>query len=148
MADIDVVYELERVIFPNPWDRDGFTDGLGEEWSVSFVAEFEDRTIGYLCAIGMADELHVHNIAVLAACRGRRVGYRLLVAAEDWAVKRDKLCVILEVRESNTPARTLYESCGYGIIGRRKQHYYSPDEDALVLLKKLSGPSVASSPDQ
>jgi len=39
----------------------------------------------------------------------------------------------LEVRESNTAARALYGSRGFREIGRRKNYYRRPVEDALVM---------------
>jgi len=41
--------------------------------------------------------------------------------------------VFLEVRESNAPARALYTAQGFKEVGRRKQYYRRPVEDAIVL---------------
>jgi len=41
--------------------------------------------------------------------------------------------VVLEVRPSNTEARTLYESFGFRVVGRRRGYYYDTGEDALVM---------------
>jgi ribosomal-protein-alanine N-acetyltransferase len=41
--------------------------------------------------------------------------------------------VFLEVRESNGPARALYEARGFHSVGRRRDYYQRPTEDALVL---------------
>jgi len=43
----------------------------------------------------------------------------------------------LEVRESNTAARGLYASRGFREIGRRKNYYRRPVEDALVMRRVL-----------
>ena len=40
--------------------------------------------------------------------------------------------VLLEVRESNTPARRLYEKLGFALEGRRPGYYQDPGEDALL----------------
>jgi len=140
IADIVAVYEIERRTFTDPWARNAFVEGLGEEWSACFVAQSDGNPVGYVCAVGVADELHIHNLAVQAQFRGRGIGRRLLATVEDWARKREKLCVILDVRESNERARLLYASAGYEEIGRRKRYYKNPVEDALVLLKNLTAP--------
>jgi ribosomal-protein-alanine N-acetyltransferase len=41
----------------------------------------------------------------------------------------------LEVRESNTAARTLYENAGFSQIGIRKRFYERPVENAIVMSK-------------
>ena len=46
----------------------------------------------------------------------------------------------LEVSADNGPAFTLYLSCGYEIVGRRKDYYQRMDglsEDALVMQRTL-----------
>ena len=44
--------------------------------------------------------------------------------------------LLLEVRVSNTPAITLYEKLGFSQVGRRKNYYHNPKEDALILRKE------------
>jgi ribosomal-protein-alanine N-acetyltransferase len=41
--------------------------------------------------------------------------------------------VVLEVRPSNDHARSLYESFGFRVVGRRRGYYYDTGEDALVM---------------
>lgn len=138
-GDVDAVHEIEVETFPDPWPKGAFSGGLDEEWSASFVTVYRGRVVGYLCALEQEDELHIHNIAVSAVCQRRGIGRRLLMVAEDWACRRGKSCAILDVRESNRGARTFYESAGYTEIGRRREYYGSPPEDALVLMKVLPG---------
>ena len=51
----------------------------------------------------------------------------------DEARQRRIKLVVLEVRPSNTEARTLYESFGFRVVGRRRGYYYDTGEDALVM---------------
>jgi len=44
---------------------------------------------------------------------------------------------LLEVRTANLAALRFYEHHGFEVIGRRKQYYVSPVEDALVLRARL-----------
>jgi len=136
-GDIQAVFAIEVDTFTDSWPREAFAQWLGEDWAVNLVALDEDRIVGYLCAVGQEDELHVHNIAVTRNYRGRGVGRLLLAQAESWGRKSQKLCAILDVRESNVNAISFYQTSGYEMIGRRKEYYDHPPENALVFMKIL-----------
>ena len=61
----------------------------------------------------------------------------LLEAAFDESRYRGVRFVILEVRASNEAAQTLYKKLGFKLIGRRRDYYRVPVEDALVMRKDL-----------
>ena len=42
-------------------------------------------------------------------------------------------CLMLEVRASNAPAIALYEKHGFAAVGRRKNYYDAPREDAVLM---------------
>ena len=42
----------------------------------------------------------------------------------------------LEVRASNEPAKTLYQSLDFVQVGLRRNYYRNPKEDALILRKE------------
>jgi len=98
------------------------------------VAEVaEGRIVGYVVALDAADEGEILNLAVAPAMRrtglGRALVQQMLEALSDRGVRQ----VFLEVRESNAPARALYAAHGFKEVGRRKQYYRRPVEDAIVL---------------
>jgi ribosomal-protein-alanine N-acetyltransferase len=45
--------------------------------------------------------------------------------------------ISLEVRESNSPAISLYEKFGFLVEGKRKNFYSVPTEDALIMTKRF-----------
>jgi ribosomal-protein-alanine N-acetyltransferase len=49
--------------------------------------------------------------------------------------------VLLEVRESNRSAQSLYASHGFRPVGQRAAYYRNPKEDALVLRLALDRPA-------
>jgi ribosomal-protein-alanine N-acetyltransferase len=65
--------------------------------------------------------------------RGQGVGGRLLDATIGELERRGATSTFLEVRESNAAARALYASRGFDSVGRRRNYYRRPVEDALVL---------------
>jgi ribosomal-protein-alanine N-acetyltransferase len=71
-----------------------------------------------------------------AACR-QGIGKQLLDALLVQVAETDSDSVFLEVRESNTGARLLYEKAGFQQAGRRKSYYTDPVEDAIVYRRSM-----------
>jgi [ribosomal protein S18]-alanine N-acetyltransferase len=93
---------------------------------------------GFLVAHHLAPEWELENIVVAPAARHRGIGKRLLEALFDAARETNSSAVFLEVRESNTAARTLYEGSGFEPTGRRPSYYASPSEDAILYRRALA----------
>ena len=79
---------------------------------------------------------HVISIAVMPFVRHQRLGYRLMVSSLDEMVKQGAEECFLEVRQSNTPAITLYEQMGFVKIKLLKK-YYSDNENAYLMAVHL-----------
>lgn len=45
---------------------------------------------------------------------------------------------MLEVRASNEPAVSVYRKLGFEEVGRRKNYYRNPKEDALIMRREWS----------
>lgn len=96
------------------------------------VAE-DDQVHGFIVGREAAREWEIENIVVDAAARRRELGSQLLREFIDRVRARGGSEIHLEVRESNLPARKLYEKWGFIASGRRKAYYQDPPEDALLL---------------
>jgi [ribosomal protein S18]-alanine N-acetyltransferase len=100
---------------------------------VALVGAEGDELLGFIIARCGPDEWEIENVVVAPEHRRRGIGRNLvrevLHAAQDAGVAT----VLLEVRESNTAARQLYERLGFAEAGRRPGYYRLPVEDALVL---------------
>jgi len=95
------------------------------------------RLLGFLVARHLAPEWELENIVVASAARRRGIGTHLLDALLLRAKETNSDAVFLEVRESNSGARALYEKAGFQLSGRRKSYYKGPDEDAVLYRKRL-----------
>jgi len=136
--DLDEVLGIERASFSMAWSRGAFLYEMQQNRVARCWAMREDaRVVGYLCLWEVADEVHITNIAVRPDCRRRGLGRTLLGGIMDEARQRRIRLVVLEVRPSNTEARTLYESFGFRVVGRRRGYYYDTGEDALVMEAEL-----------
>jgi [ribosomal protein S18]-alanine N-acetyltransferase len=91
--------------------------------------------LGFLIARYIAQEWELENIVVAPDVRGWGIGKRLMLEFLARAEQTGSQSVFLEVRESNIPARRLYESLRFNEIGRRKGYYANPVEDAVLYSK-------------
>jgi ribosomal-protein-alanine N-acetyltransferase len=126
------VASIERAVFSDPWsDRD-----LSEcvQSGVPFLlAEQGSAVIGYIIAQHAVDEAEILNLGVAPARQhegiGRALAGEMLAGLRLLGVAK----VFLEVRESNAAARRLYAVLGFTEVGRRRDYYRLPLEDAVVL---------------
>lgn len=137
-GDLAAIHAIECASFGDPWALEGFRALLDHPRTKLEVAVGADgELLGYAVAWYVADESEIANIAVAAHARRRGVGAllldRILRAAAAFGAKM----VFLEVRESNEEARKLYEARGFEIAGKRNKYYRKPDEDALIMRRKL-----------
>ena len=140
--DVDAVAAIEAISFSDPWSRASFASLVGNPQVLFAVADAAPPSdapavVGYVVAWFAADEAEIANLAAAPSVRGRGVGAALLDAALAEATHRGATAVYLEVRESNAAARALYASRDFAEVGRRRNYYRRPLEDALVLRRDL-----------
>jgi len=92
---------------------------------------------GFLVARQIAGDLEILNLAVRPDARRRGTGAELLRHSFAWGQSFGAASAVLEVRAANATALRFYQYHGFEVIGRRKQYYVSPVEDALVLRARL-----------
>lgn len=88
---------------------------------------------GFIISRLIAGELHINNVAVRPECRRQGIAAQLLSAVLAAGRGQCARLAFLEVREGNTAAQGLYQSCGFQVTGRRKRYYNQPVEDALLM---------------
>jgi len=94
--------------------------------------------IGFVIVDEIAGEAFVDDLAVAPEHRRKGVAGALLARAETGAILRGCEKIHLECREGNAAALRLYERRGYKRVGRRKGHYESPKEDAILLTMEVN----------
>ncbi len=99
---------------------------------VLLVAESAGQLLGFVVARMVGREWELENIAVTPERHKKGIGQVLMQVLIDVARHQDAEVIFLEVRESNSSARTLYERCGFQQTGNRKAYYSAPDEDAIL----------------
>ncbi len=133
--DITAISDIEKDSFSDPWSENSFFAHLSLSYSRSFVVNFLGKPVGYICCEHLVDEMSLLNIAVDKTMRRRHIAERLLTMMVDICKYMGCLMFTLEVRESNTSARALYQKFGFRNEGKRKDYYSKPKEDAYIMTK-------------
>ena len=136
-AQLPQAAALERVCFSHPWTEKALAEDLNNELLTLLAAVGEDGTLlGYGEVRTVLDEGTLERIAVAPQFRRHGAAEALLRRFLDDG--REKLAFLtLEVRQSNAPARALYEKLGYLQAGLRRNYYENPREDAIIMTKTL-----------
>jgi [ribosomal protein S18]-alanine N-acetyltransferase len=136
--DIEAVLAIEHASFGDPWNRSAFADLIDDRRVAFLIADSAGAVRGYVVAWFVLDEGEIGNLAVARDARRRGIGALLLDGAIAAVRESDVDTLYLEVRDSNAAARALYASRGFVEVGRRREYYRKPKEDALVLRLDLA----------
>ena len=127
---------LAAACFTTPWSESIYRRELENPQSIAFVCMDGNRATGFIHCSYVLDELTLNTLAVAEAYR------RLGIARRLWQTVRELVtgvCTVcyLEVRESNLPAITLYQSLGFIQNGYRARYYQQPEEAAVLMAAEL-----------
>ena len=135
-SHVSAVAELEKLCFSDPWSENSVVSELKNKLALWLVAEEEGRVSGYIGSQTCGDESDVMNVAVHPDFRRRGIAEALVNRLVEELKAIDSHSLTLEVRASNVPAISLYEKLGFSEVGRRKNYYRNPREDALIMRKE------------
>ena len=134
---LEELERLEKICFSRPWSRKMLAEELENQCAAFLVAEDpENRAVlGYAGVLVMADEGYITNVAVFPEYRRRGIAAQIIKVFCDFAQGNHLAFLTLEVRPTNKAAIELYRSFGFEEVGRRKNYYDLPKEDALILTR-------------
>ncbi|MBQ3532509.1 MAG: ribosomal protein S18-alanine N-acetyltransferase [Oscillospiraceae bacterium] len=133
---LDELERLERICFSRPWSKRMLGEELENQCAAFLVAEDEDgKVLGYAGLLVMMDEGYITNVAVFPEYRRMGVAEKIIEVYMNFAKANRLAFLTLEVRPSNAAAIALYQRFGFEEVGRRKNYYDLPKEDALILTR-------------
>ena len=131
------VAELERICFgTEAWSEKSVASELNNPLSFWLVAVDGERVAGYVGSQTVLDESDMMNVAVHPDYRKQGIATALIVGLVEELRNRGSRCLTLEVRASNEHAISVYQKLQFQEVGRRKNYYRNPKEDALILRKE------------
>jgi ribosomal-protein-alanine N-acetyltransferase len=146
-SDVASVIQINMLTLPEHYSDYFYHEILAEFPETFLVAEMDGKIVGYImCRIeygfshlkklGLARKGHVISVAVLEEHRGKGIGSKLIVLAEDEMVKKSCTESYLEVRVSNTRGIELYKRANYRETSRLEA-YYRDGEGAFLMANRL-----------
>lgn len=109
---------------------EGYLDTFFENDNrVIFVADYQNKVIGYLSAVAYDNYLYLDDYCVTNSFRGKGIGSNLIKMSEDYAKAKNLEEVHLHVQTANHESREFYSRKGYGFI--------SEEEKRILLSKKI-----------
>lgn len=134
---LDALEKLENICFSSPWTRQQLMSQLPDDRHTFFVVEYMGEAVAYIGMMYILDEGYISNVAVSPEHRRKGLADMLIKNLMEFAAEKGLSFVTLEVRQSNAPAISLYEKHGFTNVGRRKNYYDLPKEDAILMTKFL-----------
>ena len=123
------VAQIEKACFSKPWDEISIAAELKNEFSEFYIAVENGTAVGFVGLYALTGEADIVRVGVLPQYRNRGIARAVLTKSLE-NVDGD---VFLDVRESNVPAISLYRSLGFYDTGVRKDYYYDPEENAVLM---------------
>jgi [ribosomal protein S18]-alanine N-acetyltransferase len=135
--DLSAICVIERASFSDPWTQKMFMSEMlfrGYNYAWVLIDTVQDCLVGY-CFFWLieGDEIHITNIAVDPSQRQQGWGRLMFQSLCRYGCEHQVGSLTLEVRESNLSARTFYQRLAFQEVGRRKNYYEQPKEDAILL---------------
>ena len=150
MSIISEIARIEKAYFSDAWSEASLEETFKHEHN-HLVAVFDDgstaddfvfqgreKLAGYLIFSENSGDAELPRIAVDPDMRRQGYGGKLMehfITSLEF-MNTDK--VTLEVREGNEAAINLYTIYGFEKIAVRKDYYFNPDEDAVIMQRPIA----------
>lgn len=134
----DTLWQLNQAAYENnsPWKASQFAGDLALSHSHYFY-ETSDRMVAFLGFHQVLDEIEITNLSTHSQAKRRGLAEKLLRRLVTYAHEQQVATIFLEVRQSNLAAFNLYQKMGFTVIGKRKNYYHKPQEDAILMALKV-----------
>ncbi|HEM5069737.1 TPA: ribosomal protein S18-alanine N-acetyltransferase [Streptococcus suis] len=126
-----VLAVMQSVYEQSPWTLEQIASSMASQDEDYYLAYEGQELVGFLAVQTVLDEMEILQIAVKADFQRLGIASQLMADVMDWDGD-----IFLEVRESNSAAQALYTRQHFTKIGKRKDYYRNPVEDAVIMKRE------------
>ncbi len=143
-GDLSDIAALDDIAKPVPWGKDAIAGFIGRVPGVFILCPSNREglsigsPVGFVIARWLDDECEIMSIGVHPQYRRQGLGSMLLDTVRKTALAHGKTAWILEVREQNVAALSLYENSGFVKVGQRRGYYRDTGEAAVLMRGSLA----------
>ena len=136
-SNVRDVAAIEQECFAEPWSETLLEQELYND-AACYILALDERgvALGYAGLSVVLDEGSIDKVAVKGKYRRMGVADALVDAFVRFGMAHLAF-LTLQVRESNAAAIGLYLKHGFAQVGRRKDYYKNPREDAFLMTREF-----------
>lgn len=134
LSDVESLTRLDEEIFEQPWEEASFYFSLENEFTYGIGIEKDGELVGYMIFSCILGDANLDNIAIKKEHRKLGLASVLIEKLIKISVENEWNQIMLEVRNSNREAISLYEKFGFRYISTRK-NYYGDGIDADIMIR-------------
>ena len=142
VGDIEAIVLLDRILDTLPhWPAAEYRAALAghdpQRLRCVFVADSVSQIVGL--AVGRVDRIawecsgELESAGVAASAQRRGIGRELCLKVIDWCQSQGASHLNLEVRSQSAGAVALYRQLGFLVVGKRRNYYRDPADDAILM---------------
>ena len=137
VSDLDIIFNLERLFFLDFWTKSQVLNQISHKNNINFCIESDSKIVAYIFARYYLDFTEILKIGVSRGFRKVGLASILMKEIELLCLNMKIKKILLEVREANIAAVSLYKKLNYKIDGIRKNYYKKYNDDGILMSKKL-----------
>lgn len=141
---LDQVRRIDLGAGPYPWPETALARAL--QAGELQLATTGNETVGFLVSQAVLDETTLMHLAVAGEHQRQGWGLQIMQGWVEQQRQAGQQRLLLEVRNTNQAAISLYRSLGFETVGERRGYYVSPGgvDDALVMALDLNAHGSAN----
>ena len=136
VSAVDLIVDLYKSHFSDGWNKEMLVSSFSGGRFLCLGAFDDETLVGVITLTLGLDDADIEMVFTSPSFRNRGVADLLIENAINELKNQGLNKVLLEVRESNLPAKSLYFKHGFKQISIRKK-YYSDGENAVILIKEF-----------